>query len=59
MAKDRMDLLRELSAHVGRPDFAQVAERITREMRPVEVPKPRTLIVGAPRRPSTRPRRAS
>ncbi|HYH37368.1 MAG TPA: hypothetical protein VD860_04030 [Azospirillum sp.] len=60
MQKDRMELLRELSAHVGRADFAQIAERITREMQPVsEPPKPAPRNVGAPRRPSTAARRVS
>lgn len=54
MEKDRMALLRELSAHVGRADFAQVAERISREMQPPAPPKPAPRNVGAPRRPSTR-----
>jgi len=53
MQKDRMELLRELSAHVGRADFAQIAERITREMQPPEPAKPAPRNVGAPRRPST------
>ena len=65
MPKDRMELLRELSAYVGRPDFAQIAERITREMQPPpqppkpEPPKPAPRAAGVPRRPSTLARRAS
>lgn len=58
MAKDRMELLRELSAHIGQADFARIAERITREMRPPEAPKPPERIAGVPRRPSTLRRRA-
>ncbi|PWC52860.1 hypothetical protein [Azospirillum sp. TSO22-1] len=61
MQKDRTELLRELSAHVGRPDFAEIAARITREMQQPapEPPKPAPRNVGAPRRPSTPTRRAS
>ncbi|WP_431854556.1 hypothetical protein [Azospirillum sp.] len=61
MQKDRTELLRELSAHVGRPDFAEIAARITREMQqPASEPsKPAPRNVGAPRRPSTAARRAS
>ena len=53
MEKDRMTLLRELSAHIGRPDFDQLVERVTREMQPVaEAVKVPPKIVGAPRRPA-------
>jgi len=53
MDKDRMALLRELSAHVGRPDFEELVERVTREMQPVaEAVKVPPKIVGAPRRPA-------
>lgn len=59
MEPDRMAMLRELSAHIGRPDFDQLVERVTREMQPVvDVVKPLSKIVGAPRRPATLPRRA-
>lgn len=56
MATDRMALIRELSRHVGHPDFLEVAERIRRDLaataepeqaRPARVPE-RSL-----RRPST------
>jgi hypothetical protein len=59
MEQDRMALLRELSAHIGRPDFDELVERVTREMQPVvNVVKPLPKPVGAPRRPATLPRRA-
>ncbi len=58
MEKDRMALLRELSAHIGRPDFAEIAERITREMQATESVRPGPRVAGAPRPPARLARRA-
>lgn len=63
-ATDRMAKLRELSRHIGKADFMQVAERVAREVKapevkvvgaePVQAPQRMT---GAPRRPATLPRK--
>lgn len=61
-ATDRMAKLRELSQHIGRADFMQVAERIAREVKAAEAePEPEHAphrhsphhMTGAPRRPAT------
>lgn len=61
---DRMAKLRELSKHIGKADFMQVAERVAREVKTPEVkvvgaePAPVShRMTGAPRRPATLPRK--
>ena len=56
MATDRMALIRELSRHVGQPDFLEVAERIRRDLAATAAPdhaKPARAPDRALRRPST------
>ncbi|MBP2313761.1 hypothetical protein [Azospirillum soli] len=58
-ATDRMAKLRELSQHIGKADFLQVAERVAREVKaPMAEPAPVSQrMTGAPRRPATLPRK--
>lgn len=57
MANDRMALIRELSRHVGQPDFLEVAERIRHALAAIadgDHAKPARAPERALRRPSTR-----